>query len=90
MVESRKPVRRFAGTPVVSHPNPLLRWFLRFGILVVAALPLLAYELVAVASGKVPTITHDTRDFIHTNWWIHVLFLLGWALLTSHFFANWP
>lgn len=70
--------------------SPLRRWFFHFGLLVIAALPLLIYEITALVFRKTPTITEDTREFLHKTWYIHLLFILGWALLTTHFIASWP
>lgn len=70
--------------------NKARDWLFHYGFLVLAATPLLIYEIVAIAFRKTPTITEDTRQFIHTNWYIHVGMIVGFGLLMSHFFANWP
>jgi hypothetical protein len=70
--------------------NPTTSWWHKNGWLLLAASPLGVYELVAVITGKVPTITSRWRDVERRNWWVHLLFLAGWCLLSSHLLANWP
>lgn len=61
-----------------------------YGWLLLAALPLLIYELVAVFTKKIPTISASvTRTFKSNPFWFTVL-PLGFAILMIHFFAGWP
>lgn len=64
-------------------------WFHEYGWLILSGLPLLAYEIVAIVTGKVPTITFDVRHLLQTFVGSLIIGLLL-AALALHFLTRWP